>query len=358
MKKMLPVVIGMLSFILVSLSAFAAEESTVVRTRDGALLSAKWTLPESELRAAVVILQGSGNVGLDGDVSGPFTGSGYKGAPAKLSDQLAEALAKKGVASLRYSKRGFDDARELPHQTISYLVEDAVDALTQVQNRFPFVRYGFVGFSEGALVSLMAASRVSVDALYLLSLPTRGIDEMFNYQFVEWPVNLLKTRLATDAKGELTGESLGRLAGGALPILGAAWSQVDANRNGTLSVGDELLAAYRQLHAGVLDLMSKPPYEGWYKSLREVAPIAELAARVTVPVFLYHATDDAQVNWAWLETDRKLFTANNGQTTLRFFGGLGHCFAPMDGAFGEVKTSGPFDARVLEILSSDVAARK
>lgn len=105
-----------------SFSSLAASiEAAQVHTYDGQVLNGFWTLPDAAPVGAVVILQGSGNVGADGDVSAPLLGSGYHGQVAHLSEQMADALAAVGIASIRYAKRGFDDSTQLPNQTVPFI---------------------------------------------------------------------------------------------------------------------------------------------------------------------------------------------------------------------------------------------
>ncbi|MBI3542097.1 MAG: alpha/beta hydrolase [Deltaproteobacteria bacterium] len=324
-----------------------ADESVVLTAHDGVKLSAKWAIPSGTARAALVIVQGSGNVGTDGDVSGPYTGRGYKGQKANLSDQLAERLAREGIATLRYAKRGFEDQAQLANQTAPYLVRDARTALEAARARFPGAKSGFVGFSEGALVAALVAAETPVDALFLLSLPTRSIDDGLAFQFVQWPVELLARKLPHTANGELVAGNL------ALPFLGPVGDKLDQDHNGSLSLDRELIPAYREMLSVVLGMLSKPPFEAWYRSLRALPPFAQIAARVSAPVFLYQPLEDAQDHWSWVVADQSLFTGNAGRTQLRLFAGVGHAFAPMDGELGDTKTSGPFSPALLDALAAD-----
>src|SRR5262245_13188191 len=124
-------VFGVILFASSNPSAFAQSVmvNTEIVTQDQLRLGAKWTLPATGApKAVVLLLSGSGNVGTDGDVSGPFTGTGYKGGSAKLNDQLAESLAESGIGSLRFAKRGFEDPAQLPNQLLNYIVQDSVSA--------------------------------------------------------------------------------------------------------------------------------------------------------------------------------------------------------------------------------------
>jgi hypothetical protein len=332
--------------------ANAAEEAARIVTRDGIVLGGIWALPSGAPRGAVLILQGSGNVGADGDVSSPMLGTGAGGLPARLSEQLANALAARGFASLRYAKRGFENPAELERQTIPYLLGDAESAYEQLAARFPAVRKGIAGFSEGALLAVMAAATVRVDALFLLALPSRPVDEILGYQFVQWPVDLLRRRLDSDSDSRLTQGEMARLGeSGLLPPLGLPWSSADFDKDGSLELASELIPFYRHLHGQMMELTRTPAYAGWYASMKALPPFAQLAARVEARSYLYQATDDAQIDWSWIVSDSRELRSVAG---LRFFSGLGHAFSPMEGAIGERKTTGPFGPGLIEQFNADV----
>jgi len=305
----------------------------------------------------VVILQGSGTVSWDGDVSSPLIGAGYKGAPAKLSDQIASALAGAGIASLRFSKRGVDEPSEIVNQTLPNIVRDAGAAIELARRRFPGLKLGVVGLSEGALVAVIAAPEHPVDALFLLSLPTRSIEELLNYQFLEWPVEVIR-RADTNRDGILSAGELSVESGNGgltFPLLGSGfaalpWRELDSTHGGSLSIVDEVIPAYRRLMGAVRSLLASPGLAPWYQSMLAQTPFAELAAKITAPVYLYQGLEDAQVRWSWAERDRQQF---RDLRAFRLYAGVGHCFAPMDGVVGEIKTSGPLGADVLGALAHD-----
>lgn len=331
------------------------EEPAVLAAAEGIKMRALWTLPdalpESESpKAVAIVLPGSGRkVGIDGDVSGPFLGYGYKGASAKLSDQTAAALASVGVASFRYAKRGTDRDEQLRNQTMPYLVADALSATNLAKERFPGAKIFYVGFSEGALVAMKAASVQHVDALFLLGPPTRSIDDIMAYQAVGWPIALMRSRADADRDGLLSGQELASLS--ELPVLGAPWKTIDSNGDGTLSVEGEVIPAYQNFHAKLRAILASPDYVRWYESLQEFPNFKALAAEIKAPVYIYQALDDAQIPWDWVAADTIHFSTS---VTYRSFDGLGHCFSPMEGALGEKKTSGPMDVRVLKALAMDV----
>lgn len=330
------------------------EQPTQIQSFDNAVLNGAWTIPATEPQAAILILQGSGNVDLDGDVSGPFLGHGYKGLSPKLSAQLAHALAESGIASLRYSKRGVDDATQLINQTMPYLIKDAQAALNMVNVKFIGKKIAIIGASEGALIASTLATTNPLSALFLMGTPTRSIDNILSYQFVEWPVSLAQQRLDVNHDGILDTAELGSVK---FPMLGAGfgaaeWTALDANKDGMLSIVDEIIPAYQGFHGAILEFV-RTQLGPWYKSMQELPTFTSVASQITTPTFLYHGMNDAQVKWSWIATDSASFA---GPKTLRLFANLGHCFSPMEGSYGEDKTSGPFDDVVVRTLINDVTA--
>ncbi|MGE3536232.1 MAG: alpha/beta hydrolase [Candidatus Tectimicrobiota bacterium] len=336
------------------------EEDGRIPVGAGVTLAAKWTLPHGQPRGVVLLLQGSGQVDCDGDVSGPLLGSGYQGAAAPLSKQLAEALGAIGVASLRYTKRGYAaDPFQGVFAPLDLLQHDAAAALACVRGRFPGLKHGLVGFSEGALLAALLAAESPVDLLCLLAVPTTSIDAACAYQYVHWPIELLRHRVDTNHDAMLTAAELALLGERQeLPLLGPAltglpWRDLVPAQQEYLSVTHDLLPAYQRLYTAMLEMLASPPLAAWYHSARALPSFAAIASRIRTPVLLYQGLDDAQIDWKGIVTEQYAFAA---PATLRLFPGLGHCFAPMVGAIGEHKTSGPLAASLLTALCNDVQA--
>lgn len=326
---------------------------------DGTVLRGVWTQPEVPLRAAALILQGSGNVDADGDVSSPLIGAGYQNAPAKLSKQLADTLSAMGITTLRFEKRGYEsDPSRAIAQSISVLAQDAECALREVRRTFPHLKSYVVGLSEGALLATLVAAKTApeqlADGLFLLGLPTRGIDEIFEYQFINWPLERLQLTLDPDGDGILEESELESLGTSQpLPILAVPWSALDPQRTGRISLDGQFKPAALQYFEQLKPLLNTPAFGAWYDSMRSLAPFKELASAVRVPTYLYQGALDAQLRPAWLQQDMAYFQPGVIQK-LQIFEGLGHCFAPMEGAIGQIKTSGPLNEAVLSVLAQDI----
>lgn len=330
-----------------------------IQTYDGVSLNGSLTLPDldpsqTSIKGAVLIIQGSGNVDLDGDISSPMVGFGVGGQPAPLSKQLSEILASHGIASLRYSKRGVDDSAQIQNQTQTYLEKDALSALTQFRSWIPAnTPIGVLGFSEGALIALRISSQTKIPHLFLLSLPSRPIDEILDYQFFSWPTELLQSKFDLNQNASLDPSELALLSEGMLPLMGAKWSVLDGNQDGSLDWASELIPGYQYFYSQIRELLKTPQYEGWYQALKALPSFSEtVAASDSEHVFIYQGRKDPQIRSTWAEEDLAQWTLIKPQ--IRFFENYGHCFAPLEGTHEEVKTSGPLGADLLNALITDM----
>ena len=164
--------------------AFASDRLTIAGTL---------TLPAegSPPFAAALFIGGSGPVDRDGN------------APGLLSDsylQLARALAKAGIASLRYDKRGVGKSEgDLASVSRSDLLADARAALAALRSR-PDIdpdRIFLIGHSEGAyLAPIIAADEETIRGVVLLAGAARPLDRITRWQIE----TLLKMQGASEEK--------------------------------------------------------------------------------------------------------------------------------------------------------------
>lgn len=130
-------------------------------------------LPDSPARPPVVVfVHGSGPHDRDSTIG-----------PNPVFRDLAEGLAAKGIASLRYDKRtlvdpqGFSGAFTVDRET----VDDAVDAIRRLaaDERIDHHRIYLIGHSLGALMAPRIASRAAgLRGAVLLATPGRQLDDM------------------------------------------------------------------------------------------------------------------------------------------------------------------------------------
>jgi dienelactone hydrolase len=145
--------------------------------REGPALGGSLTLPTGRGGPvpAVLFLSGSGAQDRDGRMM-----SGYR--PFR---ELADALARAGIASLRLDDRGIGaSGGRYEGFTLETLVADARLALGWLAGRpeVDAARVGLVGHSEGALVAMEVARGASVDAMVLAGAPASRGREVIAWQ--------------------------------------------------------------------------------------------------------------------------------------------------------------------------------
>lgn len=103
------------------------------------------------------------------------TGSGQQNRDEELFGHrpfavIADALARNGIASLRYDDRGWGDKSiDFSHFTTDDFKQDAAAALQLLRQRFHFTRVGIVGHSEGGTIALMLAAEGKADFIVSLA---------------------------------------------------------------------------------------------------------------------------------------------------------------------------------------------
>jgi pimeloyl-ACP methyl ester carboxylesterase len=115
---------------------------------------------------AALIIAGSGPTDRDGN-------SGLIPGQNNSLKMLAEALAARGVATLRYDKRGIGQSR-MPGVSESsfrfdHFVADAAAWVKLLKSDKQFKRVVVIGHSQGSLVGMLAARRAGADALVSLA---------------------------------------------------------------------------------------------------------------------------------------------------------------------------------------------
>jgi dienelactone hydrolase len=172
-------------------SSVADEQQVTFPGAAGATLAGTLELPAGTANVpALVLVAGSGPTDRDGNQP-----------PALITDilkQIANGLADRGIATLRYDKRGmYANAAELPKDPAKYgefftwenFVADAVAAVQflRQQPRIDPKRVGILGHSEGGLLALQAAQLLNSQGdappvLILISTPGRPMDQVITDQ--------------------------------------------------------------------------------------------------------------------------------------------------------------------------------
>jgi uncharacterized protein len=142
------------------------EQTLAIDSKDGVTLGATLTIPKGSARPNVVVLIAG---------SGPQTRHvamfGHH-----MFDVLADYLARRGVAVLRYDKRGVAKSTGDYHgHTLPNLEDDAYAAVQALAARKQFGRIGLVGHSEGSMIAAAVAARHPEAVDFIVSMGGAGM---------------------------------------------------------------------------------------------------------------------------------------------------------------------------------------
>ena len=165
---------AILAFVLIAGANAKAAES---KLRVGAI-DAYLTIPDGvEQPPVALLIAGSGSTDHDGN--------GPQLKPATLR-KLSEQLVARGIATLRYDKRGAGGWKPEFGQPDDFrfkdYVDDAVALVNHLRGTNRFSKVVLVGHSEGGLVAILAAQRVRIDRLVLLATAARRQGDLLKAQ--------------------------------------------------------------------------------------------------------------------------------------------------------------------------------
>ncbi len=246
--------------------------------------------PQTRSRIPVVlIIAGSGPTDRDGN-SPLFPG------PNNSLKLLAEALAARGIASVRYDKRAVGETgkamllaaektKSVPREedlSFETYIDDAVRWGKQLRSDRRFSTLTVIGHSEGSLIGMVAAQRMGANAFVSIAGAGRPVQQIILEQF--------KSQLTSDLLKK-TEEILEQLAAG---------KTVD-------SVPSEL------------NLLLRPSIQPYMISWLRYDPAKEIA-KLRIPVLIVQGTTDIQVT---LE-DAERLTDGNPAAKLLLIEGMNH----------------------------------
>lgn len=294
-----------------------SETPVTVDAGGGVQLSGTLTTPPGRGRFPVaLIIAGSGPTDRDGN--GPLMRTdAYK--------LLAAALAARGIATLRYDKRGIGSSRT-PQNEADVRFEDFVaDAVTLTHYLEATERFGsvsIVGHSEGSLIGMVAAQRdPNVKALVSLEGTGRPAPVVIEEQLH---------------------------AAGISPAMASEVAQY----NHELLAGKTVASPDPALN-GLFRPSIQPYLISWYK----YDPAAEIA-KLTIPVLIVQGTTDLQVGMI----DANHLAAANPRAKLVVIEGMNHVLkaAPADRALN-LKTYSdpalPLDSQVVSAIADFLHAQ-
>jgi uncharacterized protein len=207
MRKLIPLLIAMIASFASPLSSYAKPviKSAVPKsqpvTAPGPIGYLAGTLLDAGSKSPLVfILPGSGPTDRDGNNPQGVSAASYR--------LLAEALAAKGISTLRTDKRGlFGSAAAITDAnavTIADYVADIYSWAETMQPRQKRPCIWLLGHSEGGLITLAAAQNKSgICGVMLITAPGRKLDDVIREQLKSNPANTVILPDAMRALDEL-----------------------------------------------------------------------------------------------------------------------------------------------------------
>lgn len=157
-------------------------EEAFEETREGVTLRGDLWIPAGEIEKIPVVLFVAGSGPTDRDANSSL---GLRTDAYRL---VAAALAARGIASLRYDKRGvgksgtgFDPATTV----IDDFAADALAMASRLRADARFCTLAVLGHSEGGLLALMIAERAAPDVLLLVATPGRPLGIVLREQLAQ-----------------------------------------------------------------------------------------------------------------------------------------------------------------------------
>lgn len=276
--------IGWVAALVAMITAVPATAEPAPReiTAPGPLADLHGTLIDAgKGKPVVLIVPGSGPTDRDGD--NPL---GVKAAPYRL---LAEALAARGIGSVRIDKRGMFASKaavaDASKVTVADYVADITAWVAAARAATGAKCVWLLGHSEGGLMVLATGDAPGVCGIITVSAPGRPFDVLIREQIHANPANAV------------------------------VFDQVDAAL-AKLKAGEHVDTA--QLHPGLATLFY-PAVQDYLIDLIRHDPAA-LAARVKAPMLILQGLADIQVS----ETDARALAAAQPKAKLVLLPGVNH----------------------------------
>jgi len=166
-----------LTFFLVITAFAGAAVAGETKIRVGAIDAWLSTPSGADQPPVALLIAGSGSTDHDGN--------GPQVKPATLK-KLSDALVARGIATLRYDKRGAGGWREEFGKPEDFrfkdYVDDAAALVAHLRAGGKFSKVVVIGHSEGGLVGILTARRIPVDKLVLLAVAARKQGDLLKAQ--------------------------------------------------------------------------------------------------------------------------------------------------------------------------------
>ena len=247
------------------IAPYPYQTEEVSFTNGDAVLKGTLTKPQGFSRKTLVLLMvtGSGLQNRDEEI--------YEHKPFAV---IADALARQGIATLRYDDRGFGESTgDVVNMTTEDLKNDALAGITLLRKQFDKV--GIIGHSEGGTIGLMLAAEQKVD--FVVSLAGN---------VVSGEKTLLEQNQWTLQQAGYSQDVVERY----LQALESLFDELKAGRIPQLSSQGLPTELERNLQA--VKVQGSTPYMRYFLGL----DISGSLSKITCPVLALNGTKDRQVN--------------------------------------------------------------
>lgn len=176
-----------LTFSVVSTYANTLETIVSVKTENGELEGTLLSSEKNSKNHVALIIAGSGPTDRNGN-NAQFTNDSLK--------MLAHALAKEGISSLRYDKRGVGKSKDagLNESELRFedYINDAKILVDYLDNQVGFKNIIVIGHSEGSLVGMVASQQKNVAKFVSIAGAGQPIDQTIREQLKAQPPGVLE----------------------------------------------------------------------------------------------------------------------------------------------------------------------
>ena len=258
-----------------------------------AVLKGTLVLPENHTQNTPVLLM--------------VTGSGLQNRDEEIFEHkpfavISDALARQGIATLRYDDRGFGESTgDLVNVTTEDLKNDALAGVELLRNQFK--RVGILGHSEGGTIGLMLAAESKVD--FVVSLAGGA---------VSFEKTLLDQNRWTLQQAGYSQDVTDRYC----TALESLFDELKAGRNPEPT--NHGLPTELEQNLQMAKAQSSTPYMRYFLGL----DLTDRLGRITCPVLALNGTKDRQVNGE--ENLNALRNGLAGQKEIRVIEGVNHLF--------------------------------
>ena len=243
---------------------YTTEEVTF--TNGDVVLHGTLTLPEgyTDQTPALIMITGSGIQNRDEEL--------FEHKPFAV---IADALARAGIATLRYDDRGFNGYDgNLNDCTIEDFKADALAGLERLRSRFSHV--GVIGHSEGGTIAMMLAAEKQVDfAISLAGMIVSGAETLID-----------QNRIALTDLG-FPEETVNEYCS----LLSEAFDACNDGKPLPSADNSDLPEALKRNYQAVMAQLQTP-----YLSRFIAVDVRPLLSHITCPVLALNGTKDIQVN--------------------------------------------------------------